>query len=70
MSSEDADLDPDFVIRVSAELREMPGLRLTEAQACRLWGVEPGSCGAVIAALIAAGVVRRTPGGTLARRES
>ncbi len=70
MSSEVADLDPDFLIHVSAEFCEMPGLRLTEAQACRSWGVEPGRCGAVNAALIVAGVVRRTPGGTVGRRES
>lgn len=29
-----------LVRRVQDEFREMPGLRLTQPQACRLWGVD------------------------------
>ena len=39
--------------RVRAEFVEMPGLRLTPAQATRLWGLEQDACHVVINALIA-----------------
>jgi hypothetical protein len=38
--------------RVQGEFREMPGLRLTSAQAGRLWGLDAGSCEALLAALV------------------
>ena len=40
------------VYRVRAEFVEMPGLRLTPAQATRLWGLDCEACHAVINALI------------------
>ena len=56
--------------RVRAEFVEMPGLRLTPAQALRLWGVERDMCHAVIDALIDSAFLRWTPAGALVRAES
>ena len=53
--------------RVRAEFVEMPGLRLTPAQATRLWGVERDMCHAVIDALIDSAFLRWTPAGALVR---
>lgn len=47
----------------------MPGLRLTPAQATRLWGLEHDTCHAVIESLVAAAFLRWTPGGTVIRAE-
>ena len=33
-----------LVARVRGEYREMPGLRLTVSQACRLWHVDISTC--------------------------
>ena len=33
-----------LVQRVRGEFREMPGLRLTFAQACRLWQIDTATC--------------------------
>jgi len=35
--------DPRLLQRVHGEYMEMPGLRLTLAQACRLWNVDPAT---------------------------
>ena len=35
----------DVLRRVQGEFLEMPGLRLTEPQARRLWGLDAASCG-------------------------
>ena len=34
----------DVLRRVQGEFLEMPGLRLTQAQARRLWGLEASAC--------------------------
>jgi hypothetical protein len=57
------------VDRVREEFREMPGLRLTPAQATRLWGLEQETCRAVIDVLVAAAFLRWTPGGLVTRIE-
>jgi hypothetical protein len=44
--------------RIHAEFREMPGLQLTLVQAQRLWGLEPSTCEAVVALLVAREVLR------------
>jgi hypothetical protein len=59
-------LEP-IIHRVREEIREMPGLRLTPAQAARLWGLEPETCQAVIDALIASACLRWTDDGTILR---
>ena len=52
-----------IVDRVREEFKEMPGLRLTPAQATRLWGLEQEMCRAVIDALVATAFLRWTPAG-------
>ena len=46
--------------RVRGEFREMPGLRLTFAQACRLWQMDSTTCGVVLERLTDDGVLLRT----------
>ena len=52
-----------LVRRVRGEYYEMPGLRLTFAQACRLWQIDAGTCDAVLAALIQDRVLHKTRDG-------
>lgn len=49
--------------RIHGEYREMPGLRLTAAQARRLWNLDRNQCEAVLDALIEARLLRRTDDG-------
>lgn len=42
----------ELLDRARGEFAEMPGLRLTIAQAARLWAVERPVCGAVLDALV------------------
>lgn len=56
-----------LVERVRAEFLEMPGLRLTIAQAARLWGIEPASCEAVVDALVRGDFLQRTASGSVTR---
>jgi hypothetical protein len=60
---------PALVKRVRAEFLEMPGLRLTVAQATRLWGMEPAVCQTVVDTLVESSFLRRTAGGTFLRAE-
>jgi hypothetical protein len=55
--------------RVRAEFVEMPGLRLTPAQATRLWGLEGDACQRVINALVASSFLRWTATGAVARAD-
>jgi hypothetical protein len=55
--------------RVRAEFVEMPGLRLTPAQATRLWGLEGDACHTVINALVASSFLRWTATGAVARAD-
>jgi hypothetical protein len=48
--------------RVRGEFNEMPGLRLTPAQAARLWNLEPRACGEVLTRLVAASFLRWSAG--------
>ena len=59
-----------IVYRVREEFREMPGLRLTPAQATRLWGLEHDACRQVIDVLVAAEFLRWTPAGSVTRAGS
>ena len=45
--------------RVRGEFQEMPGLRLTLQQACRLWDIDSTACAAVLERLVASGVLYR-----------
>jgi len=58
----------DVVVRrIREEFREMPGLRLTPAQATRLWGLEHETCRAVIDRLVASEFLRWTQAGAITR---
>jgi hypothetical protein len=59
----------DLLRRVQGEFLEMPGLRLTEAQACRLWGLDLASCAALLALLIDANFLFRAGNGGFMRVE-
>jgi len=50
----------EIIRRVQCEFLEMPGLRLTEPQARRLWGLDPISCTALLDALVDARFLFRT----------
>jgi hypothetical protein len=58
-----------MVYRVREEFREMPGLRLTPAQATRLWGMEDVVCKEIIDRLVDASYLRWTPSGAVTRTE-
>ena len=63
-------MDLETVLRrVRAEFVEMPGLRLTPAQATRLWGVDREMCQAVISALIASSFLKWTDSGAVTRSQ-
>jgi hypothetical protein len=59
----------DLLFRVRAEFLEMPGLHLTEAQARRLWGLDPPTCDRLLTALVATQFLRRAANGAFARAE-
>ena len=56
--------------RVQGEFLEMPGLRVTEAQARRLWGLDAASCDALLGTLVEAKFLFRTRDGAFMRVES
>ena len=63
-------MDLDVIVRrVREEFREMPGLRLTPAQATRLWGLESEMCDKVIDALVASAFLRWTATGVVTRAD-
>ena len=51
------------VVRLTAEFREMPGLRLTAEQTARLIGVDVETASSVLAALVERGFLRLTSNG-------
>ena len=59
----------DLLRRVQCEFLEMPGLRLTESQAGRLWGLDHDACSAMLTALVATRFLCRTPAGAFMRRD-
>jgi hypothetical protein len=59
-----------MIYRIREEFREMPGLRLTPAQATRLWGMEQATCAAVIERLVATDYLRWTNAGAITRAGS
>jgi hypothetical protein len=54
----------ELLLRVQGEYREMPGLRLTFAQAQRLWGLDRSTCEVLMKRLVEANVLRVTRDGT------
>lgn len=55
--------DREWSLRILAEYREMPGLRLTLRQAARLWAMGAEHCQGILDALVASGSLRRSPKG-------
>lgn len=53
----DAQIDPNLQARIRAEYHEMPGMRLTAAQAARLFNLDMVSCARVLDALVTDGVL-------------
>jgi DNA-binding IclR family transcriptional regulator len=56
-----------LLTRIRGEYLEMPGLRLTPAQARRLWGLDVSECERLLDALVRARFLRRTPDGAYQR---
>lgn len=59
----------DAMRRARGEFIEMPGLRLTEQQAQRLWNLDPPVCSALLNALIDAKFLARTRDGAFMRAD-
>ena len=57
----------ELIVRVQGEYREMPGLKLTEVQAQRLWGLDDRTCALVLTTLVEQQFLRRTAAGTYVR---
>jgi hypothetical protein len=55
--------------RIQGEFVEMPGLRLTTAQAQRLWGLERDVCDALLGALVDAKFLSQTRDGSFVRTD-
>jgi hypothetical protein len=60
----------DVLQRVQGEYIEMPGLRLTTAQAQRLWGLDRAACDALLGALVDAKFLFRTRDGAFVRSDA
>jgi hypothetical protein len=56
-----------LLVRVQSEYIEMPGLKLTEAQARRLWGLDGTTCTVVLGTLIKRGFLKRSTNGSYVR---
>ena len=55
--------------RIQGEFVEMPGLRLTPAQAQRLWGLDRDVCDALLGALVDAKFLSQTRDGAFVRQD-
>lgn len=60
----------DSLLRIRAEYLEMPGLSLTHGQACRLWGLDPGVCAALLDALVEQRFLRQIRDGAFVRADT
>lgn len=59
--------DELILARIRGEYLEMPGLRLTQPQARRLWGLDLSTCERVLRLLVDANFLSMRPDGTYAR---
>ncbi len=59
----------DVLQRIQGEFVEMPGLRLTAAQAQRLWGLERDLCSSLLSSLVDAKFLEQTRDGAFVRLE-
>ncbi|MGE0451361.1 MAG: hypothetical protein AB7Q29_17445 [Vicinamibacterales bacterium] len=69
MNPESLCANEDVLRRVQGEFLEMPGLRLTEAQARRLWNLDAASCQALLTTLVDTRFLFRTRDGAFMRVE-
>ena len=69
MKSEQSRPIEEVLRRVQGEFLEMPGLRLTEAQARRLWGLDNAVCDALLGALVDAKFLFKTRDGSFMKVE-
>jgi len=60
----------DDLLRVQGEFLEMPGLRLSESQARRLWGLDAEQCQALLGALVDAKFLLKTRDGAFMRADT
>ena len=56
--------------RVRGEFREMPGLKLTLAQAGRLWSLDLGTCRQVLLELVETGFLSEASDGAFCRSKA
>jgi hypothetical protein len=59
----------EILNRIRMEYGEMPDLRLTSAQARRLWNLPDDSCDAALADLVQSGFLYRTRDGSFLRSD-
>jgi hypothetical protein len=59
----------DVLQRIQGEFSEMPGLRLTVAQAQRLWGLERAVCDELLGALVDANFLSQTRDGAFIKTD-
>jgi len=69
MQRESICVNDDVLKRVQGEFLEMPGMRLTEAQARRLWNLDAASCQTLLTALVNSQFLFRTRDGAFMRVE-
>ena len=69
MAPEPNHASDEVLRRVQGEFNEMPGLRLTDAQARRLWGLDAKSCDALLETLVDEKFLCRTGDGAFMRIE-
>jgi hypothetical protein len=56
-------MSSELIGRIRGEFLEMPGLKLSLQQACRLWNLSASACGEALDALRAEGFLYQTPSG-------
>jgi len=59
----------DVLQRIQGEYAEMPGLRLTPAQAQRLWGLDRATCEALLKTLVNDNFLSQTHDGSFIRTD-
>jgi len=69
MTSDPVRATDEVIRRVQGEFIEMPGLRLTEPQARRLWGLDAAACSDLLLSLVSSKFLFRTRDGAFMRVE-
>jgi hypothetical protein len=66
MATDRAHLE-EWLQLIRAEYEELPDLQLSQSQVEELWGLDTTVAEALLGALVSAGVLKKTPGGTYMR---